>query len=262
MLSRIFGKSKSPPYLALAEYWVYVEEPVAPKQDDVMTRMVQSNPYAKSGIPPIGPKEGLLWSDIRFHMALVLREKNAQTFRPDLFEAHVEPSAEDLTSLSKAKALIKLRYVSEQVLPDNRHLQFLTYAVESVAELTGSNLIFDLISERLLTRETLQSHLTANPDGSRKAMHLRTLWRSCPAGGTAETRGLRKIGLPELCTPETMNDHQCVATQILELAADRVWEERTITPKMTLEQYGDTFHILVDFPRRGPCRARILRETH
>lgn len=261
MLSRLFGAAKAPRYLAMAEYWVYVDKPVAPKQDDVMSRMVQGSPYAKRGVNPIGPREGLLWSDIRFHMALVLREKNAQIFRPDLFEAHVEPSAESLAALSQAAGLIKLRYVSEQVLSDNRHLQFLVYAAEAVAELAGATMIFDLVSEKLIHRTEIQEALREDPDGARKDLHLRTLWRTCPAGGTAETRGLRKIGLPELCTPETMNDHQCVAKQILELAADKVWEERTIAPKMTLDHYGDVYHVLADFPRKGPCRARILREN-
>jgi hypothetical protein len=261
VLSRLF-KPRPAPYLAMAEFWVYLPEPAAPSQDDVMTRMIQASPYAKKGRAPIGPKEGLLWSDVRFHMALALREKNAHIFRPDLFESHVSPTAEMLGALSGSKALVKLRYVSEQRLPDNRHLQFLTYAAEAVAHLSGSEAIFDLIGERLFTPAWLAEKLAEDSDGSRKELQLQTIWRCSPAGGTAETRGLQKIGLQELSTPETMPDHRIVAMQVLESAADQIWDAGKIEPQMTIEHYGDSFHVLIDQARKGPLRTRILREQH
>jgi len=261
VLSRLFGKTSSPPYLAASEYWVFIDEPRAPKQDDVMERMIQGSPYARSGPAPIGPREGLLWSDIRFHMALVLREKNAHAFRPDLFGPHIELSSEHLSALAESKALVKLSYISEQTLPDNRHLQFLVYAAESVAALSGARVIFDHVAERLMLSPELQKSLEENSDGARKELHLHTVWRTCPAGGTAETRGLRKIGFPELVTPETMNEHRCLAKQILELAADRIWDERTLPPRMVVDHLGDRFHVVTEFARKGPCRSTILREN-
>ena len=262
MLSRIFKRTKTPPYLAMAEFWVYLKEPKAPKQDDVMGRMIQNNPFAKGGRAPIGTKEGLIWSDIRFHMALALREKNSHIFRPDLFEPHVEPSAEALQALSEAVALVKLRYVSDQPLPDKRHLQFLIYAAEAVAELSGSEVIFDLISERLFSPDWLREQLQVDNDGSRRELHLRTIWKSSPAGGIVETLGLQKLGFQELCTPETMADHQVVAMQVLELAAERIWDAGQMDNSLTIEHYGDSFHVLIDPSRKGPSRARILREKH
>ena len=260
MLSRIFKRTKTPPYLAMAEYWVYLKELKAPKQDDVMARMIQNNPFAKSGRNPIGTKEGLLWSDIRFHMALALRDKNSHIFRPDLFEPHVEPDQESLRALSESQALVKLRYVSEQPLPDKRHLQFLIYATEAVAELSGSEVVFDLISERLFAPQWLREQLEADNDGSRRELHLRTIWRCSPSGGTAETLGLQKIGFQELCTPETMSDHRVVAMQVLELAAEKIWDEGKVENSLTIEHYGDSFHVLIDPTKKGPSRARILRE--
>lgn len=261
MLSRLFGKPKTPPYLALAEYWVYLDEPKAPKQDDVMGRMIQDNPYAK-GAPPIGTREGLIWSDIRFHMALALRGKNAHIFRPDLFESHVDPSAEDLAALADAQAVMKLRYVSEQPLPDCRHLQFLAYAVEAVAALAKARVVFDLVAERLFSFDFLRDALLRDPNGARRELHLRTIWRNCENGGTAETRGLNKIGYPELCTPPTMPDHRVVASQVLELAAEKIWETGCTDPKITLEHFGDTFHVEITPVKKGPSKARILRENH
>jgi hypothetical protein len=245
----------------MAEYWVYLREPQAPTQDDVMTRMIQTNPFQRGGVSPIGAKEGLLWSDIRFHMALALRDKNAHIFRPDLFEPHVDANAEMLEALSECQALVKLRYVSEHRLPDTRHLQFLVYASEAVAELAGSPLVFDLISEKLVTTEWLQGRLRENPNGARRELHLRAVWRPTTVGGTAETRGLQKVGFPELSTPETMGDHRVVALQVLELAAERLWETGELEPRLTLEHFGDTFHVLLEPSRSGPIRTRILREN-
>lgn len=261
MLNRLFGGRRPPRYLAHAEFWVYVAEPAAPKQDDVMSRMVQANPYGSGGSVPIGPREGILWSDIRFHMALVLRQKNTHLFRPDLFDAHVEPTADQLTALANSEAFVKLSYVSEQPLSDRRHLQFLTYATESVAELAGASVVFDTVAEKLFHTRDLQDLLHQDSNASRKEIHLRAIWRPCPLGGTAETRGLRKIGLPELCTPETMSDHSTLARQVLELAADRIWEEGEIASRLTLEHMGDRYHVVSDPSRSGPCRAQILREN-
>lgn len=244
----------------MSEYWVYLKEPKAPKQEDVMARMIQRNPYASGGRSPIGPREGLIWSDIRFHMALALRDKNSHIFRPDLFEPHVEPDQDSLRALSEATALVKLRYVSEQPLPDKRHLQFLIYATEAVAELSDSEVVFDLISERLFAPEWLKEQLRIDGDGSRRDLHLRTIWRCSPSGGTAETLGLQKIGFQELCTPETMSDHRVVAMQVLELAAERIWDEGKVENSLMIEHYGDSFHVIIDPSKKGPSRARILRE--
>lgn len=261
MLRRLFGKPAAPPYLAAAEYWVYVDDPRTPKQDDVMERMIQGSPYAKGGSPPIGPREGLLWSDIRFHMALVLREKNAHAFRPDLFGTHIELSPAHLAALAESAAFVKLSYISEQPLSDNRHLQFLVFAAEAVAELSGARVIFDHAAERLHLCSELQADLAENPDAARKDLHLHTIWRTCAAGGTAETRGLRKIGFPELVTPETMNEHRCLARQILDMAADRIWDERVLPPRLVVEHLGDRFHVVTEFAKKGPCRSTILREN-
>lgn len=261
MLSNLFKRQKEPPYLAMAEFWVYLEGKKVPSQDDLMTRMIQENPYARSGASPLGPKEGLMWSDVRFHMAVAKREKNAHIFRPDLFEGHVEPTAELLEALGASQVMVKLRYVSHQRLPDTRHLQFLIHATESVAALGGSRVIFDLVGERLMCPHWLAKKLEENNDGARRELHLRVIWRPGPHGGVAETRGLSKIGLPEVSTPETMEDHRVVAVQVLEDFADRVWETGEIPEQSTVDLYGDRFHVMVTRKKKGPWEAKILREA-
>src|SRR5471030_3227986 len=73
-------------YLASAEYWVYLPEAEMPEQNLLLERIVGRNPYSKRGFTPIGTEEGLILSDVRLHIAHVLRSKNPHVFRPDLFE--------------------------------------------------------------------------------------------------------------------------------------------------------------------------------
>jgi hypothetical protein len=110
---RLAGK-----YLATAEYWVYLPSEKLPKQEDVMSLVLGGN-------SPIGPAEGLLLSDIRLHIALVLRSKNPHVFRPDLFDDHIEPTAELLKRMGESKSLAKIRYLSEDRLKSDAHLQLL-----------------------------------------------------------------------------------------------------------------------------------------
>ncbi len=117
-------RRQKPRYFAMAEYWVYLPGDRMPLQDDIMTLMVASNPYGRGGRSPIGTAEGLVFSDIRLHIALVLRSKNPHIFRPDLFEEHIQPTKEILESLSAAQSLVKLRFASDIPLKDKRHLQF------------------------------------------------------------------------------------------------------------------------------------------
>gem|GEM_PF-5880495 len=68
-------RSRRPKFFARAEYWVYVPGTKLPKQDELMTRMVAENPLHRLGKPPIGAREGLLFSDIRLHLAMAIRSK-------------------------------------------------------------------------------------------------------------------------------------------------------------------------------------------
>src|ERR1044072_845222 len=105
-------------FLSTNEYWVYLPGKEMPNQTEVMSRLIGDNPYRQGGKNPIGPREGLLLSDIRLHLALVLRSKNPHVFRPDLFDEYVDPTSEILERLANSESLVKVRYISEQPLND------------------------------------------------------------------------------------------------------------------------------------------------
>ena len=143
------GSRRQERLVTQAEYWVYIPSEKLPDQDAVMTRMVTQNPHGKPGQSPIGPKEGLLFSDIRLHVAVILRNKNPHVFRPDLF-SEADADAEALAALSGAPAMVQLRYLSEEPLSDDRHLKFLPHLADAYAYVGNAVLIYDAMAEQLL----------------------------------------------------------------------------------------------------------------
>lgn len=251
--------TRGPKYFLAAEYWLYMPYSKLPPQAAYLNRMMNMNPFEPGKPPPCGPEEGLVFSDIRFHMGLVLREKNIHVFRPDLFEPHVEPFPEALSTLADCNAMVKLRYISEQPVHDLRHLSFLVYLLEAISNLTRGTIAFDSISERLFRVEDLRDQLRQDENARRQDLHLRTIWTRLPQGGQVETRGLRKVGVPELETLPVSEDHQVLATAIIDAAADQLWASRTLVETLKVQAFEDEFELVFKHSRNGPSQVRILR---
>lgn len=246
-------------FLATAEYWVYLPGEELPNQDKIMERMLRGNPHRPGGRSPIGKEEALLFSDVRLHIALVKRSRNAHVFRPDLFEDHIVPRAEDLEALAEANSFVKIRYVSEEPLPNRRYLQFLLHAADAVAALGGGRLVFDPITERLIPLEELRRTLDENLDVTLPAFHVQSIWKSEPSGGHAETRGLRKVGLSELKTAPVHADERLLVGAILDETAQAVWDQAKLPASVEVGAYEDRFQILIDPEPNKPAVVRILR---
>lgn len=246
-------------YVVTCEYWVYLPEEQPPSQDAVMSRMIRDNPYKVDGQIAIGPREGIMFSDIRLHSALVLRSKNPHVFRPDLFAEHVEPTARDLEALAEAKALQKIRFVSEEPLRDDRYLQFLPHMALAVADIAGSQIIFDTVAEKLITVQRMRDELAENGDATRPELQMRIIWQATGGEGSAETRGLLKMGLPEIVTEPANADQRVLLTTVLEEAARQIWEAKSIPLKLAVEAYQDVFELQLTPAHKGPYKARIFR---
>src|SRR5207244_3172384 len=141
-------------------------------------------------------------------MALLLRTKNPHIFRPDLFDEHIEPTPEILAGLADSQSLVKVRYVSEQPLKNRGNVQLLPHLADALAELGGGTVIYDCVKEELLSRAQFQEVLARHLDLTTADVQLRAIWRRAEHGGWAETRGLRKVGLPELVTERMEPDEQ------------------------------------------------------
>lgn len=265
VIGMVFGwlivqnRQKKTQFLSTNEYWVYLPGDQMPDQTQVMTRLMGENPYKQGGRSPIGPKEGLLLSDIRLHLALVLRRKNPHVFRPDLFDETVEPTAEILERLGGCESLVKVRYISEQPLNDRSSVQMLPHLADTVAELGNGIVIYDCIKEELYTREAFQSVLAEHLDLNQADIQVRQVWRRGDQGGWAETRGMRKIGLPELATERMEADERVLVSEVLSEAAKSLWDAGDLPEKVSVSTFGDEFQIVVSPPKERVANVKILR---
>lgn len=248
----ILSRRGSGAYMSVTEYWVYIPHEKLPKQDEVMKLVLQGN-------SPVGPQEGLLFSDIRLHIALILRSKNPHVFRPDLFEDHLEPTAELLTALAESKAIAKVRYLSEVRLKTDAHLQLLPYLAYAYCKLADGKAVYDVTAERLMTVPELQGMLKADKNARRPDMHLNAVWRTSEQGGRVETRGLAKKGLPELVTGDINSDERILVTNVMEEAAKQLWEAEQLPEHVEVESYSDRFRLDLEPPKRGRAKVRIMR---
>jgi hypothetical protein len=246
-------------YFAATEYWVYLPGTELPEQKAIMHRMLSDNPYGRPSDPPLGPREGVIFSDVRLHIALVLRAKNPHAFRTDLFAEDVESTAEQLDRLAQAKSLAKIRFISDQPLPDKRHITFLVHATDAVSELANGILIFDHQSDRLIEPAEFSNMLRNDPTGTGPEMHVRVVWKRTAWGGQSETRGLRKIGLDDLVSAEMERDEKVLVVEVMDEAARQLWSSGTVPEPFEVSAFDDRFLIKTQPPRNGFRPVRIMR---
>lgn len=228
-------------YFAVAEFWVYSNAEKLPLTPVLMDHVIGRNPHNKPGRPCITSREGVLFSDIRLHLGLAKREKNPHVFRPDLFESDAVPDAQILERLSESTTIAKVRYASQEKLPDRRHLQFLTHLADAMARAVGGQIVFDTVTERFWLVEELAQELETNPNAERADLHLRTVWRTTPEGHVGATLGLRKVGRRELETLLQEADHEVIVRELLELAAGILFRDPEAKLPLTVKLHDDEF---------------------
>lgn len=239
------------PYFALMEFWAYLPNEKMPNQDELMTLVTTGD--------VIGPQEALLFSDVRLHLALVLRAKNPHVFRPDLFESHIEPSAEILEALAESPALVKIRFVSEQPLKDDRHLRLLPYLAYGVLKLSGGRVLYDVAAERLYTTDDWLSLIKADRRLEQPDSHARAIWKQEGVLVQAETRGLVKRGMPELVAQGVDRDEKILVLSVMEEAVRSLWSMGQLPERLDVETFGDRFRLEFHVPKKGHALVRILR---
>lgn len=240
-----------------AEFWVYLPGTELPEQDAVMTRLITQNPHGKPGQSPIGPKEGMLFSDIRLHVALVLRTKNPHVFRPDLF-SDAEADTQALSALSSAQSMIKIRYVSEEPLADDRHMRFLPHLADAYAFVGDAVLIYDAMAEQILKPAEFYQMLNENPTISDPELHFRVVWHRDGEAAYATTKGLIKKGLPEITSAMARPDNQLLITEVIRAVGEKVWRDG-FSEEVRVECFGDEFVAQAQPGKGTPRTVHIQR---
>ena len=235
------GRSAKAPYLLQLEYWVYLPGETLPPQDEVMVRLVESG--------AVGAKEAQLFSDVRLHIALVLRRRNAYLFRPDLLEPHIDATPDQLAILDEARSFAKVRFLSEQPVLDARYLRFLPQVARTIAEMGGGSLAYDVVGERLLDTESLR--------GGDPGPGVR--WVPEPTGGYVRTDGLKKRGVAEIRTASIAADERWIVTEIVRQVANQAWELGALPPAPEAEAFDDRFRVDLQLGRDHLAWARVHR---
>lgn len=242
------------------EYWVYVPVPMLPADDEIMDRMLARNPHNGPNGPAIATAEALLFSDVRLHVAVATRERNPHAFRPDLF-VDAAPTAEVLSALAASHAMLKVRFVAETPIDDDRYIHFVTHLAAALADAAEGRVIYDVVAERFWLPSELHAALAEDPDARRHAIHVTLHWRRHAEVGTAETRGLRKLGLPELRSDSAAFDQEVLVLELMAQAVEEVWSGRVIPAELAVRDYGDEFR-LVFRPGQSGFAAVAIRRYH
>jgi len=230
------------------EFWVYANADVRPSDANILKRVFGENPYRGASL---GPAEGATLSDVRFHIGFVKREKNAMVFRPDIFsevDAEIPPHLP--SSLEDTTCVVIVRFVSEERVSSRKHLQFITHVVDAIAELTDATMVWDTEAQRFWTRAEFRQRLTDHADGTRFEENVVTHWTETPFEGRAFTRGMAKVGLPDLEFDRQPVDQRTLATHLVEESARRCWQAGELAP-CTFDSFGEVFEVEFGPPRAG-----------
>jgi hypothetical protein len=164
-----------------------------------------------------------------------------------------------LRALDQAASFVKVRYISEDPLPDARHLQFLPHVADAISELGGGHLIYDVNAERLIDRSALSETLKSQADVSGPDVHARVLWKPELDAGHAETRGLVKVGHKELRTPSSHSDQRVLIRMVLEETVRRLWATPELPESLEVEAFDDRFRVLFEPAKDAFTQVRIMR---
>ena len=238
ILARYFNGRKGR-YLAHVEYWVLSPTTKLPDLTETMAAVMQS--------PGIGPTEGLLFSDIRFKIGLILANKNKNS------ELLTRPEYRD--AFAQAGSAIRVQYSSETKLDARKHLQFCVHVAQALAAQVGAVYILDVVSDRLWSLSEFQAFLAKKHQAFSFEDHVEinegddlSFW----------VRGLQKVGVPDVHTLPVEKDKLLLARNVLEQYARSSWE--AMEPRSEpVEEYGDQFILLRTPVKPGTDTARILR---
>lgn len=239
-----------------AEYWVYSTNTSLPNQDRMMTRMVGDNPYIQKGQNPVGAAEGLLFSDIRLKIALVLRAKNPNLFLADKLPETIPDHHEFVQDINKFQSITKLQFASPTKMKDKRHLQFLIHLADAVAEVEEANWIYDKVSGQLYDRAQLQAILRENFNATKAEIHVRL---TEDGDYTFRSFGLPKIGIPDFETLPVPHDQTSLIREVLEKFITLSWERGEAFPD-AIQAYGDEFYLVQKRITPNLTQMRIIRK--
>ncbi|MEW5883634.1 MAG: hypothetical protein AB1725_05365 [Armatimonadota bacterium] len=223
--------------LLIIEFWVYARNSQRPTQEE-LTGMLMGE-----GKTSIGTAEALVFTDIRFQMGTVKREANAMLFQPG---ALLEPDAAlppDLAErIEQTQAVHTVRFVAEPGAFTEREesaLRLATWVALATADLADGTVIVDIETQSAYTPEQFRQAVEHH-GADAFALHVATRWWDDERAAYCFTRGLNKIGQPDIVAEDVPTDFQTLATHLVGEYAEHVWKTRDPSPTV-LEVFGSRF---------------------
>ncbi|MDX2064862.1 MAG: hypothetical protein SFX74_03865 [Fimbriimonadaceae bacterium] len=239
-----------------AEYWVYLPTETVPTQEAIMERLVRG----ARDVRPVPAEVALLLSDVRLDIAVVRAARNRVHFSLENFGLDViSDLGEHAVELARPCPLfVRLKFASASPVPDKRHVRFLSMAALAYADLGDARLVRDLPADRFWTPDAFRSALNGGRHAGDSGAHVTVRWRDTPDGGTVSLRGFEKIGLGPMQTVESPADARTLLRELLEAAAEIIWQTEQVPETLEIERYGDRFQVLLR-PRRDRTEIRVMR---
>jgi hypothetical protein len=224
------------------EYWVFTRSDERPGDDAIMKR-ISSAPFATGGIRN---EDARMIADIRFNIGRAKREKNAMLFRPDVIgDPDAEIDAAALALIEGVDSIVTVRFAADTApVEPKRYLRLAIYVVEAISDLVEAVAIWDSVKQELITPSKLVERLQANAEGAAYEHHVDVRWGEVEGAGVAFTRGMEKIGLPDLSFDDQPLDQRTLATFLVEETAKLCWEAGDLTDTK-LSGFGEDFSVEV-----------------
>ncbi|MBS1718965.1 MAG: hypothetical protein JST35_00805 [Armatimonadetes bacterium] len=232
------------------EFWIFLPHEELPSIEILIPKLAQAE--------AVGAEELGLLHDIRFTYSRVARAENPHVFRPDLFEDHIVPTAEQLTELANSKMIARIRFISPPHKAKPGLILMPTMAFV-IARTAGSSVIFDTVSEELLSLDDLGARIKADRYFKLATSHARTVF--CMQSGLlrAETRGLAKQGLPEVRTAPIRPDQKILIQAVLNQFIEAVWNLAELPVSTRVTVFGDAFEVRLVPSTKGAWEATVHR---
>jgi hypothetical protein len=224
------------------EFWIFSRAAQRPSDADILKR-ISANSFAMGGITN---EDARMIADIRFNIGRAMRSKNAMLFRPDVIgdpDAEIDRAA--LALVNEVDTLVTVRFAADsQPVEPKRYLRLATYAVEAICDLAKGVAVWDAVKQELFSPDTLIKRLGENADGAAFEHHVDIRWGETTDAGVSFTRGMEKIGLPDIEFDDQPLDQRTLATFLVEETAKKCWETGEVADTR-FDGFGEEFAIEV-----------------
>lgn len=243
---------------AVHEFWMWTPKERLPSEHAISNRLMRGNPHNSYGRPALSTDEALLLTDIRTHVGISLPPKNRHLFDPNFYsdEAIVPPEAMD--TMREARSMVIVRFVAEEPMPNRDYLHFLTHLADAVADLMGSELIYDREGMRFYTGERWKTEMMS--ENAKQTFERLIAFDAVEEarGWWLHTHGMRKLGLPDLEMCDVGREQKTICMNILRTFAEQVFDDAAFLTDRELEMFGRSHRLVLAPSERGTRHHRGL----